>query len=327
MPGVIIFMGGGWRKKQSMKLLSIVVPVFREEKNIRLFYERLENAARGVEGYEWEFIFVNDGSDDGSFDALKGLAALDKRVKVLDLSRNFGKEIALSAGVEAASGAAVITIDCDMQHPPELIPSMVDRWESGVEIVATIRKTINGRPLMRNIGSRLFYWLMSRISSVEMVSQTTDFRLIDKKVADIFKRITEKNRMYRGILDWMGFRKEYIEFDADARLEGAPGYSYRKLFSLAINSIMSFSFFPLRIAGYLGILITLVSGLLLCVIFASLVLKWHYFSPLSFVVVANTLFMGIVLICLGLIALYIGGIHNEVVNRPLYIVKARLNLD
>lgn len=310
-----------------MKLISVVIPAFSEELNIKRFYARLEGVTAGTEGYTWEYVFVNDGSRDNTLIELQKLAARDARVKVLDFSRNFGKEIALSAGIEHASGDAVITIDCDLQHPPELIPSMLQKWESGVEIVATVRKKIEGQPLMKRIGSRVFYWLMAKISQVEMVSQTTDFRLIDRKIVDIFKTMTEKARIYRGIIDWMGFRKEYIEFNADARTDGLPGYSYNKLFGLAIHSITSFSLFPLKIATYIGIIITFFSGLLMCIIITTFIFKITYFSPLSIVVVANTFLIGIVLICFGFIALYIGNIHNEVINRPLYIVKNKINLD
>ncbi len=311
-----------------MKLISVVIPVYCEEKNLRRLYERLENVAKGLQGYRWEYIFVNDGSSDGSYSELKGLAELDKKVKVLNLSRNFGKEIALSAGLDTASGNAVITIDADLQHPPELIPDMIKKWEDGTDIVATIRKRIERQSLMRRIGSRLFYWLMGKISEIEMMSQTTDFRLIDRKVVDIFKTITEKTRMYRGIIDWMGFKKGYIKFEADARIEGMSGHSYKKLLNLAINSITAFSLFPLQIAGVIGVLITVLSGMLLLIMFPIRVLfKSPYFSPLSIVVVINTFLIGVVLICLGLIALYIGNIHNEVVNRPLYIVRDRLNFE
>lgn len=311
-----------------MKLISVVIPVFCEEKNIPSFYERLENIIKDINGYIWEYIFVDDGSSDSSYAELQKLADKDKKVKVLRFSRNFGKEIALSAGIEAASGDAVITIDADLQHPPELIPDMIKKWEGGVDIVATIRKKTEKQPLIRRIGSILFYWLMNKISQVEMVSQTTDFRLLDRKVVDVFKTIKEKSRMYRGIIDWMGFKKEYIEFNADARMEGVSCYSYRKLFALAINSITSFSLFPLKIAGITGVVITFFSGILLLVMFPTKFLfKSQYFSSLSIVVVINTFLIGIVLICLGFIALYIGSIHNEVVNRPLYIVKDRLNFE
>lgn len=311
-----------------MRLISVVIPIFCEGKNIQRLYEQLEKVAKGMQDYNWEYIFVNDGSSDDSYEELKKLTTIDEKVKVLNFSRNFGKEIALSAGIEAASGCAVITIDADLQHPPGLIPDMIKKWEDGIDIVATLRKKIDKQPLVRKFSSWLFYWIMKKISAVGMVAQTTDFRLIDRKVVDIFKKLTEKSRMYRGIIDWTGFKKEYVEFDANARTEGNPGYSYKKLFTLAINSITSFSLFPLKIAGFLGIIITFFSGILLLIMFPTyFLIKSPYFSPLSIVAVANTFLIGIVLICLGLIALYIGNIHNEVINRPLYIIRERLNFD
>ena len=311
-----------------MKMISIVVPVFCEGSNIIRFYERLNEVTDTLSSHAWEYIFVNDGSTDNSYEELQNLAGADKKVKVLNFSRNFGKEVALSAGVEAASGDAVITIDADLQHPTELIPAIIENCGKVVDIFVAIRKKTEKQPLMRKIGSRVFYWLMGKISDVDLVSQATDFRLIDRKVANIFKVITERSRMYRGIIDWIGFKKEYIEFNADARMEGKPVYSYRKLINLALNSITSFSLFPLRIAGYFGIFITLISGMLLLIMFPThFIFKSQYFSSLSIVVVSNTFLIGIVLISLGLIALYIGNIHNEVINRPLYIIKDRLNFD
>ena len=311
-----------------MRLISIVIPVFCEEKNIQNLYKQLENVTKDMQRYNWEYIFVDDGSTDGSFEELKKLAVVDKKVKVLGFSRNFGKEIALSAGVEAASGSAVITIDADLQHPPQLIPDMIKKWEAGADMVAGIRKKTEEQSFLRKVSSKLFYWIMRRISIVEMPAHSTDFRLMDRKLADIFRTISEKSRIYRGIIDWMGFQKEYIEFDANARTKGNPGYSYKKLFTLAINSITAYSLFPLKIAGYLGTIITLFSVLLLLIMLpTSFLFGSAYFSPISIIVVSNTLLIGVVLMCLGFIALYIGNIHTEVVDRPLYIVRTRINFD
>jgi len=258
---------------------------------------------------------------------LHELARLSPKNKVLDLSRNFGKEIALSAGVNETEYAdAIICIDADLQHPPELIPKLIDSWNKGIEIVATIRTSIEKQPLLKRIGSKLFYWLMSKISGVKMRAQTTDFRLYDKKVIQVFRNVTERQRMFRGIMDWMGFKTTYVQFKANARQEGEAGYSYLKLWHLAINSITSFSLWPLRITGRIGVLITLSSGgLLLWMLFNYLMVSKALYSPLAFVVVANTFLIGLVLMSIGLVALYVGSIHTEVINRPLYIVRERLN--
>ncbi len=310
-----------------MKLISIVIPVYSEEQNIERLYNRLEDVTSKMPDYRWEYLFVNDGSADNSFPVLKKLAISHDKVKVINFSRNFGKEIALSAGVAAVSGDAAITIDADLQHPPELIPRMVKRWEEGVDIVIAVRKK-SKLPLYRKIGSGLFNWIMNKISQVKMIPNATDFRLIDRKVVNVFKTMSEKTRIYRGLIDWMGYRKDYIEFNASSRENGHSAYSSRKLLGLAISGITSFSAYPLKIAGIIGLLITFFSSVLLMIMFpVRFLYDSSYFSSLSFVVVINTLLTGIILTCLGLIALYIENIHNEVVDRPLFIIKDRLNLD
>ncbi len=312
-----------------MKHIAVVVPVYREEKSVPALYRRLEKVAAGLPQMRWSYIFVDDGSPDGSLAALKELAKNDPKVKVIGFSRNFGKEIALSAGVHAANHAhAVVCLDADLQHPPELIPEMVEAWLQGADIVATIRVSSAKQPLLRRLGSRLFYGLMNRMSGVEMASKTTDFRLYDKKVVDVFRLVTERARLFRGIMDWMGFKKVYVKFRADARTEGKSSFSYAKLFHLAVQSLTSFSLFPLRMTGYLGVLITASSGLLLArMLFARFVTDPKMFTPLAIVVVINTLLIGIVLMSIGMVALYIGTIHTEVVNRPLYIVRERVNFE
>jgi dolichol-phosphate mannosyltransferase len=303
--------------------------MYREGRNVERLCERLDKVSGELSGYEWEYLFVNDGSPDDSLEVVRRLARSDPKIKAIDLSRNFGKEIALTAGVhEAHQCDAVICMDADLQHPPELIPTLVKEWEAGAEIVATVRVTIERQPLLRRLGSHIYYWLMARISGLEMVSQTTDFRLYDRKVVAAFCKATERERMFRGIMDWLGFRKVYVPFRADARLEGSAGYSYGKLWRLAVNSITSFSLLPLRVTGYLGVLITTLSGVLLAwMLGAYLVSNEPGYTPLAIVVVANTFLIGIVLMAIGMVALYIGTIHTEVVNRPLYIVRERLNFE
>lgn len=310
------------------KLITVVIPVYREEKNLPHLYERLVAVTRQISQYSWEYIFVNDGSPDDSMRVLRGLAQRDKRIKVIDFSRNFGKEVALTAGVQATYADAVITLDADLQHPPELILQLVSEWEKGAEVVATIRNSIERQPVLRRIGSHVYYWLMARISGLDMAAQTTDFRLLDQRVVEAFRDVTERERMFRGVIDWMGFRKVYVEFDAPAREEGSAGYSYAKLWHLALNSLTSFSLLPLRLTGYLGLAITASSGLLLAwMLIANYILRLYVFTPLAIVVVFNTFLIGIVLMAIGLVALYIGTIHTEVINRPLYVIRERINFN
>jgi polyisoprenyl-phosphate glycosyltransferase len=307
--------------------IAIVIPVFCEEKNIQPLYERLEIVCASLHDVQWEYIFVNDGSRDRTFEALKDLAQRDPKVKVLDFSKNFGKEIALSAGVHAANADAVICMDADLQHPPELIPEMVEAWRRGADVVVAVRQSIAQQPLMRRLGSYFYYRLMSTLSGLDVVPGTTDFRLIDRKVTAIFRGLTERVRMFRSLIDWMGFKKELVYFHAEARQEGKTSFSYHRLWDLAITSITSFSLLPLRLTAYFGMAITAGSGFLLTyMLLAKVFPSIGVFTPLAIVVVINTLLMGIVMMSVGMVALYIGTIHTEVINRPLYIVRHRLNL-
>lgn len=307
-------------------LIIIVIPVYNEEANLEKLIMRLNSVTCSMRDLDWEYIFVNDGSSDKSLFILKQAAKRQQNIKILDLSRNFGKEIALTAGVHAARSDAVICIDADLQHPPEVIPKLVDNWRKGAEVVSTIRTSTDKQRLLRRLSSYLYYWVMARISGLDMISQTTDFRLFDKKVVDAFCKVTERDRMFRGIIDWMGFRRVNVEFEASAREHGAAGYTYAKLWSLAISSITSFSLFPLKIAGYLGVIILATSSLLLSwMLISKYALGHNDFTPLAIVAVSNTLLIGVVLLAIGLVALYIGSIHTEVINRPLYLVRERIN--
>jgi dolichol-phosphate mannosyltransferase len=244
----------------------------------------------------------------------------------LDFSRNFGKEVATSAGCHFSTGDAVITMDADLQHPPRIILELVQKWEEGFEVVYTVCKENKGASLMKKITSMLYYWLFNKISSVNSEPHSTDFRLMDKKVIDEFKMFSERSRIFRGIIDWMGYRRSRIEFIAPERNNGKVAYSYRKLFGLAVNSITAFSLLPLRIAGYFGIFITIASSVMLLIILLSEIFSWMVFSPVAIIAVANTFLMGVVLICLGFIALYIARIHDEAGGRPLYIIRNKINL-
>jgi len=315
-------------RKFIKKKIDIIIPVFNEEQNIRPIFNEIRRCVEKISKYKWGYIFVNDGSDDGSLEVLKDLAKSNKGVKVIDLTRNFGKEIALTAGLDHSYADAAIFLDADLQHPPKLIPKLIDKWEKGALIVSTIRKNIKKQPIIRRMGSAIFYWIINRISDVKFIPKTTDFKLLDKKIINILKSFTERNRMFRGLIDWIGYKSDYIEFKAPERTTGKARYSYRKLINLAINSITSFSLKPLKLAGFLGLGITFMATILFIImIIVKFILKSSFFSSLSFIIVGNTILIGIVLISLGFIALYIGQIHAEVINRPLYIVKEKINID
>jgi len=312
-------------QSQSKKRIAVIVPVYNEASGLDPLYAALSNLFDRMVDYEWELVLINDGSTDASWEGITRLSSRHACVSGICLSRNFGKEMALTAGVESICGSvsAVIFIDADLQHPPEIIPEFIREWENGAEIVAGIRKKVSDYSMVKKAGSKLFYALMTRFSDVNIPPNSTDFRLLDQKVIQALCRFPERTRMFRGLIDWMGFRKVYLEFSAPDRLNGNPTYSVRKLFDLAINSFTSFSLFPLRLTGYLGILVCSLTFPLLIYMGFTHFFGLQLFTPLAYFVVFNTLLVGIILSSLGLLALYIGHIHTEVVGRPLYIIRER----
>jgi dolichol-phosphate mannosyltransferase len=303
------------------KIISIVIPVFNEEKNLPILFENLHEVIDRLP-YDFEIIFINDGSSDSSLRELQTIAAADARVRVLDFTRNFGKEVAVTAGINLCRGAACLMIDADLQHPMEKISEFLEKWEGGAEVVVGVREKNRGEGFVKKIGSYFFYKLINSISELEIVSRATDFRLIDRVVIDEFNKLTEKNRMTRALIDWLGFRRAYISFEANERLHGKPGYDFIKLVRLAFNSMVSLSLFPLKLAGYLGIIITIASGLLgIFIMINRYITNELYFSGTAILAVIILFLIGIVLICLGFIALYIANIHVEVSNRPMYIIR------
>jgi len=310
------------------KQISLVIPVYNEEKNIPDFYQAVSKAINELgERFDFELIFVNDGSTDQSLMLLEGLAAADSRIRYIEFSRNFGKEMATTAGLNAARGAAAIMIDADLQHPVELIPELIVRWQQGAEVVIGVRRHNQGEGWVKKFGSRLFYQIINRISDVEIVPQATDFRLIDRRVVDEFNRLTENNRMTRALIDWLGFKRDYVDFDAGARMNGQAKYDFFKLLRLAVDSFVSLSLLPLKLAGYLGSAIVILSGalglyILLGKYFFHLAYASSFSGPAQLAILIVFL-VGIILMSLGLMALYIANIHGEVAHRPLYVVRRK----
>jgi len=303
--------------------ISVIMTAYNTEKYIKEAIESILNQTFK----NFEFIIVDDGSTDNSWDVIKTLATQDNSVKAFRFSRNFGKEIALTAGIEYVNSDAAICIDADLQHPPELIPVLLRKWEEGSDIVITIRENIMDYSIFKKIGSRSFYFLMNRFSDLKIPPNSTDYRLLDKRVVGVLKTSRERTRLFRGLIDWMGFKRTYIKFSAPARTGSNSTFSYKKLFDLAINSFTSFSLLPLRFTGYLGLLIASGSfGLLIFMIITKFFFHWVY-RPIAFFTVLNTLLIGIILCALGMIALYIGHIHTEGVGRPLYIIEEKIGFD
>jgi glycosyltransferase involved in cell wall biosynthesis len=308
------------------KLISIITPIYNEEKNIPIFYSEVNKVTKDL-SYDFEVIFVDDGSRDRSTEVVKNLKATKVGIKLLELSRNFGKEIATTAGIEAATSDAAIVIDSDLQHPIEMIPQFIEKWEEGYDVVIGVRTVDAHANKIREWGSKMFYKILNYISETEIVPHTTDYRLIDKQVIEEFNRFTERKRITRGLIDWLGFSRAFIEFEAKERIHGKPAYTLKKLIALAIHSFTSHSLFPLRVAGYLGTFILITSGIAGVVIFINRYImndSWGWnITGTAMLAVILLFLIGLVLACLGLMALYIANIHGEVTNRPLYVLKRR----
>jgi glycosyltransferase involved in cell wall biosynthesis len=309
------------------KTISIVIPVHNEALNVPLIYQALKDAWRELSGYHYEFIFVDDGSTDVSVEAIQELAAYDSSVVLVEFTRNFGKEMATTAGIDVATGDAVIMIDADLQHPPSLIPEFIAKWEAGAEEVTGMRSSNTGEGFIKKYGSLIFYRLIRSISDTAFKQGETDFRLIDRVVVDAYKELPEHQRMTRSLINWLGFRSEHIYFEAPARKHGTAQYSPIKLMRLALNSFLSHSLLPLQFAGYLGVVIAILSGLLgMTVAIEKFILMdplhWAPSGPAELAILIIFL-VGILLASIGIIGLYVGAIHTEVARRPLYVVRKR----
>jgi glycosyltransferase involved in cell wall biosynthesis len=241
-------------------LISVVIPCHNESGSVEALHAALVLATQD-DPNQYEFIYVDDGSSDSTVALVRGLQLRHPNVRLIELVRNFGKEIAITAGLKAARGAAAITIDADLQHPPALIPQLIAAWQAGAEVVVGVRRsTRRTAPVLKRAGSALFYRVINAISDVEIRAHATDFRLIDRLVIDEFNRFTEHGRITRGLIDWLGFRRAYVNFTPAKRHAGTAAYSYYSLINLALTSFISMSLFPLKLAGYFGFIITVLSG-------------------------------------------------------------------
>lgn len=304
-------------------LLSVVVPVYNEAASLAAFHDDLVRMVAKASKSSYEIIYCDDGSTDNTAKLLKELSEANPKVKILRLSRNFGKEIATTAGIHAAHGEGIMTVDADGQHPVELIWQFVQRWQAGAMVVIGLREANRKEGWLKRWGSRFFYSFFNRVGGVKMIPNSTDFRLIDKQVQADFKRMTERSRITRGLIDWLGYERDFIKFTANPRLHGEATYSFKKLFKLAVDSIISLSISPLYIAAYIGAIILPLSTLLgLGMVVNALIgdpLGLHVTGS-AYIVVLLLFLVGIVLLSQAIIGLYLSHIHTETQNRPLYVV-------
>jgi len=307
-------------KEKQKKILSVVTPVYNEEENIDEFYSRVLKATQDL-NLELEIIYINDGSHDNTIEIINRQSEKDNRIAVLDLSRNFGKEIALTAGLDYASGDAVIVIDSDLQDPPEVIPELVKKWRDGNDVVNARRIKRKGEGFLKKITSHIYYRLLFFISDIKIPMDTGDFRLLNRNALDAISQLREKHRYMKGLFAWVGFKQQEIQYEREARYKGKTKWSFFGLFNLAFDGLTSFSILPLRLASTVGFL----SALFGFVYGVTIVIKKIFFHEpvvgFTSLVVLVTFFGGIQLLSIGIIGEYIGRIFNETKNRPLYIVK------
>ena len=299
--------------------ISIVVPIFNEEKNIPILYERLKKAANTVSPNH-ELIFVNDGSKDSSFVELMRLAEKDDHVFYINFSRNFGHQIAVSAGLDYSKGEAVVIIDGDLQDPPELIPELYARYKEGYEVVYAQRIKRKGESWFKKLSAKWFYRILKRVTNINIPVDTGDFRLIDRKIVECLKQMPEQNKFLRGQIAWIGFNQTAVNFERQERIHGKTNYPFSKMFKLALDGITGFSDKPLAFVTKAGLFISAISFLIiLYAIFSHFVFDKTIKGWTSLII--STMFIGgIQLISIGIIGEYISRINKNILNRPLYIV-------
>jgi polyisoprenyl-phosphate glycosyltransferase len=303
-----------------VKHVNIVVPVFNEEENIPELIAQVQDVFETLP-YSYSFIIVDDGSTDNTLDVLRKAAAADKSIRFISLSRNFGHQNALKAGLDHARGDCVISMDGDLQHPPELIPTLLQYWENGYDVVYTLRKDDEANTgYFKRKTSHLFYKIMNRLAGLEMEKGSADFRLLSKKVLYILQGIDEHELFFRGLVKWVGFRQIGVEYKAKARTKGQSKYSFKKMMQFAVQGITSFSTKPLYIAAYLGFIFSLLAVLYVPYAVASYLLG-HIVSGWASIIVTIAFFGGLQLSILGIIGLYIGKIFMQGKRRPFYIIK------
>ncbi|MGI8826342.1 MAG: glycosyltransferase family 2 protein [Chloroflexota bacterium] len=304
---------------------TIVAPVFNEEETLPHFYDRVAGVMDGL-GDPWELVLINDGSRDHSRSVLRSIHERDARVRVIEFSRNFGHQIAISAGLDYARGQVVVIIDSDLQDPPEVIPEMVGRWREGAEVVYAQRSRRTGETRFKLWSAAAFYRLIGRITSVDIPRNTGDFRLLDRRVVDALVAMREHHRFMRGLSMWVGFRQEAVQYDRRERFAGTTNYPFRKMLRFSIDAITSFSHLPLQLATSFGFFLAGISlvGILIAVI---LRITTHAIVGQTSTLIIVLFMGGIQLIFLGVIGEYLGRIYDEVRARPLYIVREVLDDD
>lgn len=304
-----------------MKKISILIPCYNEEQSLPILYPELAKLMDSNTAYEWELMFVNDGSKDDTLQLLRQMRQQDKRVNYVDLSRNFGKEAAMLAGFDYVTGDCMVIIDADLQDPPALIPEMIEWWEQGYDDVYARRKSRGRESWLRKRLSLLFYKILQSSSRFDVLQNVGDFRLLDRRCINALKRMRESERYTKGIFGWIGFKKKEVQFDRGDRIAGRSSWNFRQLFSLAVDGLTSFTNVPLRISTTIGFIVSMFAFIYMIYVFIKALFWGDPVQGYPTLVILILFLGGIQLLSLGVIGEYIGRIYNETKNRPDYFVR------
>ncbi len=305
---------------------SVVVPMYNEELVVLETYKRLKQVMDSVQE-PYEIVFVNDGSRDKTAAIISEICETDKNIKFVDFSRNFGHQVAITAGMDFAEGDTIVVIDGDLQDPPEVIPKMIEKWKEGFDVVYGKRTERKGETFFKKFTSKAFYRFLRKMTDVDIPVDTGDFRLIDRKVCDALKHINEKNRYIRGLISWLGFKQSAVEFSRDKRFAGETKYPLKKMLRFAFDAITSFSYKPLKLASYAGMFLSLFSFIYLLIVLYQRVFTNKAIQGWASTMAVSLFFNGIVLLILGIIGEYIGRIYDEAKGRPLYVIRQTKNFE
>ena len=306
--------------------ISIIVPLYNESEGIKHLFARLIPVLQRLKT-SYEIICINDGSQDNTLEKLLEFARQNKAIKIINLSRNFGKEIALTAGIDYAKGAAVIPIDADLQDPPESIEQLVDKWREGYDVVYATRRSRRGETWLKKISAKAFYSTIGKMSRVPIPANTGDFRLLDRRVVEAIKKLPERTRFMKGLFAWVGYKQTSVLFDREPRYSGKTTWNYWKLWNFALDGIISFSFLPLKVWSYVGISISLISLMYALILVVRTLVFGVDVPGYASLMVAILFLGGIQLITLGVLGEYLGRVYEEVKGRPLYFVREEYGFD
>ena len=304
-----------------MKKVTIIIPAYNEEASLPFLYERIEKLINSIDNYEFEILFVNDGSKDKTIELIKEYREKDSRISYVDFARNFGKETAMIAGLDYATGDCVIFMDADLQDPPELIPEMLKYWEEGYDDVYAQRRSRKGETWLKKFTSKMYYRVLQSLTNVEIQKDTGDFRLLDKRCVNALRKMRESQRCSKSMFSWIGYKKKAKVYDRDPRIAGKTKWNYGKLINLAIDGITSFTTSPLRISTYIAIPTFVALFVYFIYVIAKCCVEHVAIQAFQAIILLVLFFSGVQILLFGIVGEYLGRIFNETKNRPLYLVN------